>query len=121
MCAPSQPKRPTTLPQLNLIPIRILEPRCVTPGELEDVWWPEIHSALPQSLESRPAIFHLNRVDRTRLTNGGSTWPQSELEVLALDADGQESRCVTVRIVAPLLEADDIRVVVERLVLIANQ
>jgi hypothetical protein len=60
-----------------------------------------------QRLERFPAIFHLDGIDRgTQLGRGGCAWPQSELEVLPLDADGQESRSVGCRGVKPLLEAD---------------
>jgi RNA polymerase sigma-70 factor, ECF subfamily len=51
----------------------------------------------------------------------GRAWPENELEVLPLHADCQESRSVRSRIVTSLLEADCIRVEVERLVLTAHE
>src|SRR5215207_9792874 len=117
-----KPQCPATLSHLKLIPVRILEPRNVTPGELEDLGWFELHSARLQRLERHPAIFHLDGINRgPRLAPGGCAWPQNELEVLPLDAAGQESRSGGCRVATPLLEADDIRVEVARLVLIAYQ
>src|SRR5215203_4663662 len=122
ICAPSAPKCPATLSHLKQIPVRILEPRGVTPGELKDLGWLEVHSARLQRLERHPAILHLDGINRgTQLGPAGCAWPQNELEVLPLDADGQESRSVGCWVVTPLLETDDIRVEVERLVLIAHQ
>ena len=87
-----------------------------------DLGWLELHPARLQRLERHPAIFHLDRIKHGPLLGlGGCAWPQNELEVLPLDADGQESRAVGCRGVKPLLEADDVRVEVERLVLIAHQ
>ena len=37
ICAPSALKCPATLSHLKQIPVRILEPRGVTPGELKDL------------------------------------------------------------------------------------
>src|SRR5215216_1079534 len=122
ICATSEPRCPATLSHLKHIPVRILEPRGVTPGELKDLGWLELHSARLQRLECHPAILHLDGINRgTRLGPAGCAWPQNELEVLPLDADGQESRSVGCWVVTPLLETDDIRVEVERLVLIAHQ
>src|SRR5918993_3126709 len=123
LCAPSAPKCPATLSHLKQIPVRILEPRGVTPGELKDLGWLEVHSARLQRLERHPAILHLDGINRgTPLGPAGCAWPQNELEVLPLDADGQESRSsVGCWVVTPFLETDDIRVEVERLVLIAHQ
>jgi hypothetical protein len=45
ICAPSAPKCPATLSHLKQIPVRILKPRGVTPGELKDLGWLEVHSA----------------------------------------------------------------------------
>src|SRR5829696_9722523 len=116
LCAPSAPKCPATLSHLKQIPVRILEPRGVTPGELKDLGWLEVHSARLQRLERYPAILHLDGINRgTQLGAAGCAWPQDELEVLPLDADGQESRSVGCWVVTPLLETDDIRVEVERL------
>jgi hypothetical protein len=64
VCAPSQAKLPFTLSHLKQVPIRILEPRSGTPGELEDLGWLEPHSARFQRLERRPDVFHLDRIDR---------------------------------------------------------
>jgi hypothetical protein len=64
ICAPLAPKLPATLSHLKQIPVRILEPRGVTPGELEDLGWLELHSARLQRLEHHPDIFHLDRVNR---------------------------------------------------------
>jgi hypothetical protein len=87
-----------TLSHLKQISVRILEPRGVTPGELEDLGWLELHSAGLQRLERFPAIFHLDGVNRgTLLGPCGCAWPQNELEVLPLDANGQESRSVGCR------------------------
>src|SRR5215208_6802557 len=123
LCAPSlEPKCPATLSHLKQIPVRILEPRGVTPGELKDLGWLEVHSARVQRLEGHPAIVHLDGIKcGTGLGPAGCAWPQNELEVLPLDAHGQESRSVRCWVLTPLLEADDIRVEVERLVLIAHQ
>jgi hypothetical protein len=104
ICAPSA----ATLSHLKQISVRILEPRGVTPGVLEDLGWLELDSARLQRLERHPAIFHLDGVNGgTQLGPGGCAWPQNEVEVLPLDADGQESRSLGCREVTPLLEADD--------------
>src|SRR5829696_6447178 len=123
ICAPSAPKCPATLSHLKQIPVRILEPRGVTPGELKDLGWLEVHSARLQRLEGHPAILHLDGIKRgTGLGPAGCAWPQNELEVLPLDADGQESRSsVGCWVVTPLLQTDDIGVELQRLVLIAHQ
>src|SRR5262245_27658345 len=122
VCALSAPKLPAALSHLKTIPIRILEPRGITPGVLEDLGRIELHATRPQRLESHSHIFDLDRVDRgPRLAPGGCARPQNEVEVLPLDADGQESRSIGCRGVDPLLEAEDICVEVERLVLIAHQ
>ena len=98
MCTPSAPKCPATLSHLKQIPVRILEPRGVTPGELEDLGCLELHFARFKRLERHSAIFHLDGINRgTRLGPAGCAWPQNELEVLPLDADGQESRSVGCR------------------------
>src|ERR687896_2569817 len=65
ICAPSlEPKCPATLSHLKQIPVRILEPRSVTPGELKDLGWLEVHAALLQRLERHPAIVHLDGINR---------------------------------------------------------
>src|SRR5262245_21044844 len=116
----SATKWSATLSNLKQISIRILEPRGVTPRELEDLGCLERHSARLQRLERRQAVFHLDGIDgRARLGPAGCAWPENELEVLTVDADRQESRSVRCLVVPPLLEADDIRIEVERLVLIA--
>src|SRR6185295_15982766 len=46
---------------------------------------------------------------------------EHELEVVALDADGQEPRPVGRRVLDALLEAEDVGVEVERLVLVADE
>src|SRR5262245_12262756 len=118
----SAPKLPATLSHLKTIPVRILEPRGITPGVLEDLGRIELHATRPQRLERHSHIFDLDRVDRgPRLAPGGCARPQNEVEVLPLDADGQESRSIGCRGVSPFLEAEDIRVEVERIVLIAHQ
>ena len=92
----SEPKLPATLSHLKQIPVRILEPRGGTPGNSR-IGWIEGHSARLQRLERHPDIFHLDGINRgTQLGPGGCAWPQNELEVLTLDADGQESRSVGV-------------------------
>src|SRR4030095_12594555 len=48
-------------------------------------------------------------------------WPEDQHEVLALDADSQEPRSVGCRVLGPLLEAEDVRVEVERPVLVADE
>src|ERR671921_1096470 len=122
ICAPSAPKYPAALSHLKLISVRILEPRSVTPGELKDLGWLEVHSTPLQRLERLPDIVHLDGINRgTQLGPARCAWPQNELEVLPLDADRQESRSVGCWEVTPLLKTDDIRVEVERLVLIAHQ
>lgn len=67
LCAPSEPKCPATLSYLKQIPVQILEPRGVTPGELKDLGWLEVHSARLQRLERHPAILHLNGINRGTL------------------------------------------------------
>src|SRR5204862_1484454 len=47
--------------------------------------------------------------------------PQDQLEVVPLDADGQKPRPVGCRVLNALLQAKDIRVEVERLVLVADE
>ena len=47
--------------------------------------------------------------------------PENEHEVVALDADGQKPRPVGCRVLDPLLQAKDVRVEVERLVLVADE
>src|SRR5262249_13440256 len=46
--------------------------------------------------------------------------PENQLEVVALDADGQKPRPVRQRVLSPLFHAEDVRVEVERLVLVAD-
>src|SRR5262245_55439988 len=122
MCVPSAPKCPATLSHLKQIPARILEPRCETPGEREDLGCLERHSARLQRLERHLAILHLDGIDRrARVGPARCAWLQNELEVLSLDGDRQESRSVGGRVVTALLEADDIRVEVESFVLIARR
>jgi hypothetical protein len=78
ICAASEPKFAFTLSHLKQIPVRILEPRGVTPGELEDLGRLELHSARLQRLERRPDIFDLDRINGgTRLAPSGCAWPKN--------------------------------------------
>src|SRR4029450_13851436 len=122
ICAASAPKCPVTLSHLKQIPVRILESRCVPPGEVEDLGWLELHASRFQGLECGLAILHLDGIKRgTRLGRARCAWPQNELEVLPFDADRQESRSVGCRVITPLLKADNVRIKLERPVLVAHQ
>src|SRR5262249_4495187 len=86
----------------------------------------QLHAAQLQRLEHLPAVADLDgvrggRAAIYRLALSGGAWPENELEVLALDADGQEPRSVRCRAIDSLLEAKDVRVEVERLVLVLNE
>src|SRR5262245_19133799 len=119
--ARSAPGCTATLSYLKQISVRIVEPRGVPPGELEDLRCLELYSARLQRLERLLAIFHLDGVNGgTRHGPSGRAWPQNKLEVLSLDAGCQEFRSVGCRVVTPLLEADHICIEVERLILIAH-
>jgi hypothetical protein len=90
---PLEPKFLATLSHLKPIPVRILEPRGVTPGILEDLGWVELRSAGSQGLERRLAILHLDGINGgPRLAARWCPRPQNEVEILPFDADGQESR-----------------------------
>ena len=54
------------------------------------------------------------------LTSHAGSLPRPE-DLVALDADGQEPRSVGRRVLDALLEAEDVRVEVERLVLVADE
>src|SRR5262249_13139405 len=89
----SAPESAAPLAQLKQVSIRILEPRGVTPGELEHLRRLERHAARLQCFERRPAIFHLDCINRgPQHSLARRAGPQNELKVLSLDADGQESR-----------------------------
>jgi hypothetical protein len=61
---PSEPEAPSPLSHLKQIPVGVLEPRGVTPRELEDLRRIELHPARLQSLERHLTVLHLNRVHR---------------------------------------------------------
>src|SRR5919198_6720641 len=111
--------------QTQSVAVGILEPCDLAPRKLEHLRL-ELHSARLQRLDRLPDIVRLDRVRRRdaavdRLSLPGRARPENELEVLALDADGQESRPVRRRIVEPWLEAEDVGVEVERPVLVAYE
>src|SRR4029450_11826069 len=102
--AASAPKCPVTLSHLKQIPVRILAPRCVTPGEVEDLGWRELQASRFQGLECGLAILHLDGIKRgTRLRRARCAWPQNELEVLPLDADRRELRAAGCARIPPRL------------------
>src|SRR6185295_4213559 len=109
------------LSDLQPVAVGVLELRDVPPGELEHIR-DELDAARLELLDRLPAIVGLDR-DRRRGASHrrlGLPWrsgPEHELEVVALDADGQEPRPVGRRVLDALLEAEDVGVEVERLVL----
>src|SRR5215204_5462238 len=115
----------TALPDLEPVPVGVLELRDGAPGELEHVG-DELDAARLQLLERLPDIVGLDRDRRRgashrRLGLARCPGPESQLEVVPLDADGQKPRPVGCRILDPLLKAKDVRVEVERLVLVADE
>jgi hypothetical protein len=49
---------------------------------------------------------------------GWRAWPQHQFEILSWNADAQEPGAIRCRSVDPLLEANDVRLEIERLVLV---
>src|SRR5919109_4511964 len=114
--------RLTAFSQLQPVAVRILEHCDIAPRVFEHPRI-ELHTARVQRLERLLAIPRLNGVRRRdavlyRLGLAGCPWPENQLEVLPLDGDGQEPGSVGCRVVGPLLEAKDLRVEVERPVLV---
>src|SRR4051794_36039214 len=113
------------LADLEPVAVRVLELRDVAPGELEHVR-DELDPARRQLRDRLAAVVGLDRDRRRRASHRGlglprRPGPQDELEVVALDADGQKPRPVGCRVLDALLEAEDIRVEVQRPVLVADE
>src|ERR1700738_1397517 len=111
--------------QLQPVAVRIHEHRDIAPRVLEHSRL-ELHAARLQCLERLPAIRRLDRARCRgaafyRLGLPGSPWPEHELKVLTLDSDGEEPRSIGRRVIGALLEAEEPRVEVARLVLIAYE
>ncbi len=96
-----------------------------SPRELEHVR-DELDAAQSQLLDGLPAIVGLDR-DQPRGAPHG--WlgvarcpgPENQLEVVPLDADGQKPALVGRRVLNSLLHAEDVRVEVEPLLLVADE
>src|SRR4029079_5526503 len=115
----------TALSDLEPVPVRVLDLRHVAPGELEDVR-DELDAARLQLLDGLAAVVGLDG-DRRRgashrqLRLPRCPGPENQLEVVSRDADGQKPRPVGCRVLNTLLEAKDVRVEVQRLVLVADE
>ena len=104
---------------------RVLELRERAPGELQEVR-DELDAAGLQLLVRLVDVVGLDRDRRRgathrRLGLPRGPGPEHQHEVVALDADGQKPRPVGDRVLDPLLDAKDVGVEVERLVLIADE
>src|SRR5262249_40186113 len=108
---------PAALSHLNPITVGILEPRDPPKRELDDVGWVELHAARHQRLEDAAAVFHLER----HLHRSGCHWRENEFEILTFDTNAQKSSSAGRRHVPPLLETDDIRIEIERVILVAHE
>src|SRR3954454_4453589 len=118
-------RRLAALAYLEPVAIGVLELRDRAPRELEHVR-DELDPPRLQLLDRLAAIVGLDRDRRRRPSHSRlglprRAGPENQLEVVALDADGQKPRPVGRRVLDALLEPEDVRVEVERLVLVADQ
>src|SRR5262245_11094337 len=114
----TSPPGSAALSHLQPVSVGVQEDRDVAPRELEDIRL-EPHATRLQHLECLPAVRRLEGVlRRNAALERGSlprrSWPEHQLELLALEADGQEPRSVGVSEIDALLEAEQVRVEVER-------
>src|SRR3954447_3772289 len=101
-------RRLAALAYLEPVAVGVLELRDVAPRELEHVR-DELDPARLQLLDGLAAVVGLDRDRRRRAAHrrlrlAGRPGPEDELEVVALDADGQEPRPVGRRVLDALLE-----------------